>query len=542
MNDDWDGVDWAEHFSGPDDSEIERSQNHGYGASTADDSDEADHYDSINSRAHRREPRYGTTHPQSSVALTNNAAARPSPNAVERPLHTAIDPLARKVLEYFLDSQVDFYNFEKHAVRQGATVLKAVKSELSADDYDENGVLNDFHLYKVTVEAPANVCLDYYRSGTRYEEGEKERMIDSYLSWMHVDQIAFRHKRTVTAVMSVLTKAGCAFYQREAYKNPDEEYVETEQIETQRNGYQTHRLIIESLSTGRCEALPVKPLELEWIDENAFGFFHIRELSQTDQQKIITFVAGAISLESALILSTRLNQHHLTYCIARQMNRPARGLIALDKGGSTLSKSLQKARKDIEYAFRQEALAAIKTPLAIWFYNKDYRYDNPLFNQSEFETAAKRFFTLYKLSSVSRGFEIPGEISFMVAAISRDYESIELMAQEGNWLAKWHCHEHTRINAMIYSVDQDFPGSDIVRQDQSDRVTFDQVFQRIKDDLPTNWRAARDFNNRRIPQAQLLEKQRREESAQLDRELEESEMNDRINEIDNYYDGLGYRG
>ena len=41
MNDDWDGVDWAEHFSGPDDNEIEQIQEDAYQSSLPEEDEEA---------------------------------------------------------------------------------------------------------------------------------------------------------------------------------------------------------------------------------------------------------------------------------------------------------------------------------------------------------------------------------------------------------------------------------------------------------------------------------------------------------------------
>jgi hypothetical protein len=507
--DDWDGATYEEMSSGPDDDAIERAQEDEYQRYQKGDAEAEDEERSNDPYGHLRQRTYSDGTRQGSRVTKLPQSGPPKEDFLKRP-HSQ---------HYHLDNKDEVTLFLKYATHVGAKVLKILENEPNPDYVDDgddlDGEFVGFSAYSVTVTSPVDVNLYYFRSGMIYESGEKQRIIDSYLSWMHVDQIAFRHKRSPTAIWSILTEAGCAFYQRAAYKNPDEEYVEPDKVAAQSNGFQTCRALERSLLTGRCQMLPNKPLELEWIDEKGLGFFHMSELPTADQKKIISFVASAISLGAALELSQRLNHHFLSYCIARQLDSPEDGLGALDKDTCSLNENLSQTRRDIECFYHKEALSAIEDPLAEWFWNEAYRFDRSGPRQSAFETRSKRFLTLYKLSSVSRGFEIPDDILFVVAALCRDYGSIELLATKDNLLAKWHCHEHTRIDAMKYSTDDAYPGSDLVLENRSDWVTSKPLLQYIQDLLPIHSRCAA-FIERRMTYVQLRAKQQHARSRRLE--------------------------
>lgn len=130
MNDDWDGVDWAAHFSGPDDDEIEQLQ---AGASQVDRNDDGDE------------------HPDD---------AHSSPEATLAEADELLSSTAQFSYAFEFDTVDELNIFTNHARQIGAGNIKVKRHEPLEDWYIEDNKddeeVRNFKHFTVTLNAASS--------------------------------------------------------------------------------------------------------------------------------------------------------------------------------------------------------------------------------------------------------------------------------------------------------------------------------------------------------------------------------------------------
>ena len=408
MNDDWDGVDWAEHFSGPDDDEIERAQESAYqSSSSAEDDEDSDIAD---------------FEYNSNDAVSNN----PITHSESKPADIAHD--------YGFDNFGDVKIFTNYARKIGAKNIRVRRHDLQPRDFVKP--VSSHHgscPFSVSLEAPVATEFSFYRSGLRYHDNEKKEIIESYLSWTPVDQIANRHKRTPSGISSLLQKEGLIFLYK-VYPKPegwDEDAPEHE-------GFWACENLKTSIEDGSCPLSLASFLKLQSAASEHENFY-INDLPEADKRKLIAFAAKSISLDSGKRLARALNQWSLLYFLALQSRDVLCGFEALDRKAANLSANLEKLRFEIKCYLRSRAVETLRIPLLNWIQHADVRYNPSHVMQNSFNDAIVDFQKLYEASSPTRGFGDQSKIRLIVALLGCDFESVATMARAGNSHAMWYC-------------------------------------------------------------------------------------------------------
>jgi hypothetical protein len=388
MNDDWDGVDWADYFSGPDDSEIEAAQEFAYRASCADDRDA----DSI-----------GADDTGDDVG-----------EACQRPVEVKANHLRTEIalvaFSFQFDSNEDANAFCTYACKNGARNVSVSTKEVA-------GSLT----YTVNFLALPGVNFFYYRTGSRYSETERQLIIRSYLCWQDIEQIAERHRRTPSAISSLLQKAGIVNYDMTSSQISDEVgWI----IEISDHCLQSGRYPWE-LATF-----------LKFADRSNSV---INDLPYKDKKKFIAFAASFISLDYAKRLARALNQWSLLYFLALQSRDVITGLEALNhKRFVAGSESLIF---EIRCYLRFQAFEVIRPSLIKWIERPDVRYNSVHEMHTSFLEALLAFKRHYDVASPTRGFCDQGIVRLVAALLSCDFEATKCLAASGDELAKWYCCE-----------------------------------------------------------------------------------------------------
>ena len=267
----------------------------------------------------------------------------------------------------------------------------------------------------------------YARSGKAYLPHEKQEIVDSYLGWMHVDQIAYRHQRSPTAIFSILTASGIAFYQK-IYVDPDTADLDETKIDINRAGFLACQRLSAALATGRSEPLPVSLFHPECSDDTQRGYFYLHELSTAGQRGVIEFIARSMSIRLALTLAQTLRHHQLAYLLALQERNCLAALGALNSDAPNLTAQQSGVRLAIQSYLRQRAISVILTPIQQWFSHREqtaHSGDEQCESDSE---VVKEFLQLYRECSTTRGFATPPVVTFLVTVLNGTSASEDSMA------------------------------------------------------------------------------------------------------------------
>lgn len=472
MNDDWDGVDWAEHFSGPDDDEIERRQAEACCSERAND---------------REEP-------------ADDAPADAAYEATFSEIDAGLTELPLTSYDFGFDTVDDLNIFTRHARQIGAKNLKVTRHEpfeewYIQDNSDDENVKN-FKLFTVKLDAAPHTNFSFYRSGLRYQFNEKTEIIELYLGWTHVDQIAATFRRTPTAICALLQKEGY-FFRAKVYADPD--YGSDGECVASYEGYRAGAMLNISIETGICAFPLASFLGLECASQTSL--IYIRDISETDKAKLISFAACSVSIDTAKILARKLHQWNLLYFLALQSRDLPLGLEALNFDITNLNESLSIVRFELRSYLRSCASKVVSSALLNWSVRKEIRYKPAHPATTQFIAHLDDVHFYYQLSSPTSGFSTPDTWKVLLALLSCDFDTLERLAVEGSLPAKWFCCDRA-IAAMnsggAYRCDSDW-----ARETRSLILDDDALFDMLHECLPYNSEDANRFASRIRSQAEL---------------------------------------
>jgi len=257
----------------------------------------------------------------------------------------------------------------------------------------------------------------YARSGKAYLPHEKQEIVDSYLGWMHVDKIAYRHQRSPTAIFSILTASGIAFYQK-IYVDPETADLDKAKIDINRAGFLACKRLSAALATGRSEPLPVSLFHPECSDDTQLGYFYLHELSTAGQRGVIEFIARSMSIHLALTLAQTLRHHQLAYLLALQERNCLAALGALNSDAPNLTAQQSGVRLAIQSYLRRRAIKVISKPIQKWFSHREQAAQSDDEQGEPVSEVVNEFLQLYRECSTTRGFATPLVVTFLVTVLN----------------------------------------------------------------------------------------------------------------------------
>jgi len=431
MNDDWDGVDWAMHFSGPDDNEIEYAQESAYQADCANDHDDTA-YDS-------------------SDAPDENVTAE-------------IASRQEVAYEFKFDCVADVNIFTGYMRGLGELNISVFKNELITGDFSSTTTSKD--LFTVTVISSAKLCVDTYRTCLPFRSTESLRLLEMYYRSHTLPYICHQLKRTEDSVFSKLKSAG------EVFDFPKFSNVTLDEPATLSVG-----LITKSDASILFEARVFEVLQ----DFKTETMISLKSWNLTDRLNLYAALLQGHDWSIASDAGGALNEQELVFKIARQFFVPPKKCYEIVRDVDGLSPSTLYQRELIRAMIGANCLDQVGTVFSDWLDGAKLRVNNWQYRGRLLPPRSDYPYTKKQLATLQPDLR---------ALINSSNETIlEALAKSGNRMAACLLADYHRRRAWVTlddphdapdfaaSIQGDYwPSVDYVQELLIDWLAFDPVY------------------------------------------------------------------
>ena len=168
---------------------------------------------------------------------------------------------------------------------------------------------------------------------------------------------------------------------------------------------------------------------------------------------------------------------------------------------TNLNPGLLTVHRDLLWYLRSLASNPVGSAILNWQIRKEIRYQPTHPATVNFKGRLVDVHFYYRLSAPTSGFETPENWLLLLAVLSCDFDTLELLAKEGSVLARWFCCD--RAISALHSGEVSLCDTDWARETESLEFEDHTMFDMLHGCLPYNSKEVTKFAARLLSQDEI---------------------------------------